>query len=58
MQVCKNCGAYIRYIARTNNTSVTVNADEVTIYTLNGREVRGFTPHACKPKEKNDREEK
>lgn len=47
MQICKNCRKPIRFIARTNATSVMVNADEVTVYTESGREVKGYTEHIC-----------
>ena len=51
MTICKNCGAAIKFIARRENYSVMVDAEETTVYTFSGREVVGHQKHICKGKE-------
>ena len=54
MQLCKNCGKQVVYIARTNNKVITCDAEEKVIYTNFGREVKGFQPHICEKKDAKD----
>lgn len=48
MQICKNCGKEIKFIATSGNNAVACDAEEVTLYTMNGRKVTGFLLHKCK----------
>lgn len=50
MQKCKSCGEEIKYIAISNNESITCDAEEITIYTMTGRKVTGHRIHKCKGK--------
>ncbi len=48
MQICKQCGKQIKYIATSKNESVTCD-DELTIfYTYSGKHFEGFKKHVCK----------
>lgn len=47
MQKCKGCGKDIKFIAISGNTSVTCDAEELTVYTMNGRKVIGYKKHVC-----------
>lgn len=47
MQVCKNCGAALKYIATSHDTVIVCNSEPVTVYTESGRKVEGYTIHNC-----------
>lgn len=55
MQVCKNCGAEIKYIATTHNKSIACDSEEITIYTMTGRKVSGYKLHQCKKEKENEK---
>ena len=53
MQVCKNCGREIKFIAQGVKNVICCNAEETKVITETGREVKGYTVHKCG--EKNER---
>lgn len=55
MQKCKSCGEEIKYIATSNNESITCDAEEITIYTMTGRKVTGYKVHQCKKEKENEK---
>lgn len=48
MQICKKCGAEIRYIATGAGTAVECDAEKVAFVTENGRKTFGYLIHNCK----------
>ena len=54
MQICKNCGAAIRYIATSAGTAVMCDNEKVPFVTENGRKTFGYLIHNCKIKENKD----
>lgn len=48
MQKCKSCGEEIKYIPTAKGVTVTCDAEEITVYTMNGRKVEGYRIHNCK----------
>ena len=47
MQNCKNCGKKIKFIPVSKGMTITCDAEEITVYTMNGRKVEGFKIHNC-----------
>ena len=54
MQICKNCGAEIRYIATGAGTAVVCESEKVFIVTENGRKASGYLIHNCNKNEANN----
>ena len=50
MQLCKDCGAEIRYIATGAGSSIKCDAEKVPFVTENGRKTFGYLIHNCKKK--------
>lgn len=51
MQRCQSCGKEVKYIAIKSNESVCCDAEEIEIYTLVGRKVKGWKKHICGEKD-------
>ncbi len=51
MQVCKNCGMPVKYIACGYNKIAVCNAGPVEIITESGHKNKGYTPHICTDKQ-------
>ena len=47
MQICKSCGAAIRYIATSAGTAVICENEKVPFVTENGRKTFGYLIHTC-----------
>lgn len=54
MQLCKECGAEIRYIATGAGSAIKCNAEKVLFVTENGRKTFGYLIHDCKKSEATD----
>ena len=54
MQICKNCGAAIRYIATSAGTAVICDNEKIIFVTENGRKTSGYLIHNCNKKEAKD----
>lgn len=48
MQVCKKCGAEIKYIAINSEDYAIVEPEIVEVYTENGHKHRAYVKHKCK----------
>lgn len=48
MQLCKDCGAEIRYIATGAGSAIKCDAELVPFVTENGRKTYGYLIHNCK----------
>lgn len=54
MQKCKSCGEKIKYIPTAKGITVTCDAEEITVYTMNGRKILGHKVHKCKGKKSDE----
>lgn len=58
MQICKNCGRNIKYIAIGNNKSIACDSERLEFITDNGFKKSGYLIHKCeKPENKNGKSE-
>lgn len=58
MQLCKKCGAEIRYIATGPGSSTICDAEKLPFVTENGRKTYGYLVHKCKEQENENDEKK
>ena len=58
MQICKNCGAEIKYIATDSETSAICDSEKKMFVTENGRKLYGYLIHKCKEPENKNEENK